>query len=451
MTDNASPDLRTFAGAARLGLAARMPSPAVSELRALVHRQAPERWRLPDFLSRIVRAGILTPDPEIARRQALTNIAAWVVAFNALAHLVIGLAHDMAGLMPLHVYNLAVIAIALALHQLHRFGENLAAIGVCTLIVIGHSFVVLALGSASDLQFYFVLAGFLLFLFGVQNWVYFLVFYLAAFAALILTVTLGRPTGFLVPGDVAFREFLSFQALINAMIINGAGVAFVVASLTRAQRDLSRQVEVSDALVDVLLPKAISHRLKAGHERRIADRVENATVMFADLSGFTPAAGAVTANELVAYLDELFSGFDGLSRRFGVDKIKTIGDSYMAAGALSGDARGGAIAVGTLALALRDYAANFRSLGGIKLSLRVGIHSGPLVAGVIGDLRVSYDVWGDTVNLAQRLESHGEPGRIQVSGAFRDLAGEAFLYEERPPVDIKGIGETRTWFVESRN
>jgi adenylate cyclase len=451
MTEDVTQDIRTLAGAARLGLAGRLATPAVSELRALVHRQPPERLRLPAFLSRIVRVGIVTADPEIARREVLTNIAAWVVALNALVHLVIGMVHDPVGLMPLHAYNLAVIAIALALPALHRFGENLAAIGVCTLIVIGHSFVVLALGPASDLQFYFVLAGFLLFLFGVENWRLFVVFWLAAFAALVLTVAFGRPEGLLAPEDVAFREFLSFQALVNAMVINGAGVAFVVASLTRAQRDLARQVEVSDALVDVLLPKAISHRLKSGHERHIADRVENATVMFADLSGFTPAAGAVTANELVAYLDELFSGFDGLSARFGVDKIKTIGDSYMAAGALNGDARSGAIAVGTLAIALRDFAASFRSLGGVRLSLRVGIHSGPLVAGVIGDLRVSYDVWGDTVNLAQRLESHGEPGRIHVSAAFRELAGPAFNYEDRPPVDIKGIGEMQTWFLARRD
>jgi adenylate cyclase len=421
----------------------------MNTLRDVLHRAPPPaRRRLPQLISSIFRAGIVTDDPEVARRQTFTNIAAYAAALNALSHLVIGAFYSFVDLIPLHVYNIAAAAVALSLHRLHRYGENLAAIGVCLLMVVGHGFVVFALGYQSDLQVYFLLVGFLFFLFGVEHWRMVLFFYIAAFAMLLATVLLGSPTGFIAPGDADFRTFLSVQALINAMIINGLGVAYIFAALSRAERDLARQVAVSDALVDVMLPKAIAVRLKAGGDRHIADHVDRATVMFADLSGFTPAAGEVSPDALVHYLDGLFSGFDELARRFGVDKIKTIGDSYMVAGGLAGDGRGGAIAVGKLAFALVDFAREHGTLGGRTLLLRIGVNSGPLVAGVIGELRVSYDIWGDTVNVAKRLESNGEPGRIHVSPGFRALAGEAFAYTERDVIAMKGVGEMQTWFLE---
>jgi class 3 adenylate cyclase len=422
----------------------------MSGLRDLVHTSPPQPTRWPAFVTRLMRLGIVSADPDIVRRQTFTNFAAYATALNAFSHLVIGADHNFWGLMPLHVYNLAVFVIALSLHRLHRYGENAAAIVLCTLIVAGHSFVVFALGYASDLQIYFVLVGFLFFLFGVQHWPTFLIFYIAAFVMLVVTVEFGQAGGFIAPDDTSYREFQQLQALINTMIINGFAAAYTLTSLTRAERDLARQVEVSNALVDALLPRQISTRLKSGREEQIADLVENATVMFADQASFTPAAGAVSPERLVTYLEDLFFGFDRLCERHGVEKIKTIGDSYMAAAGLHGDPVAGAIAVGRLAFDLVDFMKEHGVLGDVPLQLRIGIHSGPLVAGVIGNLRVSYDVWGNTVNIAQRMEAHGEPGRIQVSSAFRAIAGDAFAYEERGTIAIKGAGETKTWFLLKR-
>jgi adenylate cyclase len=286
-----------------------------------------------------------------------------------------------------------------------------------------------------------------LYLFGVKNWPLFAFFYVSAFIMLVVTMKFGKPLGFIIPWDTEFRDFMSFQALVNTMIINGFGISYTLTSLSRAERDLARQVALSDALIDVMLPKSISSRLKSGEERQIADHVEAATVMFADLSGFTPAASKVSATELVTYLDDLFCKFDEFCEKRGVDKIKTIGDSYMAVGGLSGDGRAGAEAMGKLALDLIDCMAEQGPLGEITLRLRVGLHTGAVVAGVIGDVRVAYDVWSNTVNIAQRMEAFGEPDRIQVSSAFRDAAGEAFGYEPRGAMVIKGIGETETWFL----
>jgi adenylate cyclase len=418
----------------------------MSGLRELVHRPKPAPVRVPRLLTRILRAGIVTGDPEVARRQIFANICAYVTALNALSHLVIGAAHDFWALMPLHVYNIVIAAVALSLHRLHRYGDNLAAGVLFAMIVAGHSFVVFALGYDSDLQVYFLLVGFLFFLFGVRHWRAWLFFYIAAFVMLIVTVQYGLRDGFLLPHDPAFRDFLRLQALANTMIINGIGIAYAFASLSRAESDLARQVEVSDALVEVLLPRSIATRLKGGAEQ-VADHVENATVLFADLASFTPAAGAVGPDIVVSYLGGLFSGFDRLCARHGVEKIKTIGDAYMAAAGLSGDPRTGARAIGNLAFDMVAFVEQHGPLGRSGLQLRVGIHSGPLVAGVIGDLRVSYDVWGATVNIAQRLESHGEAGRVQVSSAFRALAGEAFAYERRGVVALKGVPDTETWYL----
>jgi adenylate cyclase len=430
----------------------RMPgnhrtTPHVSGLRDLVHRPPPPPSRLPVWVQSLLRAGVASGDPEVRRRQAFANAACYIVAINAASHLITNALHDLWGLLPLHLYNFGVIVLALLLPQLHRLGEHVVVIALSLLIVIGHSFVVVALGLASDLHIYFALSAFMLFVFGVRAWRLFVGFYLATFIALIVMLWLAPVEGLLLPEDTAFRTFLSTQAIVNVMIINGIGISYTLATLSRTQTQLARQVAVSDTLLDVLLPRSVSRRLK--HEgRQIADRVDNATVLFADLSGFTAAAGQVTATELVAYLDGVFTGFDGLCASHGVDKIKTMGDGYLAAGGLSGEAKAGAVAVGRLALDLLGFIARHPPLGQTPLNLRVGIHCGPLIAGVIGETRLSYDIWGDTVNVAQRMEAHGEPGRIQVSAVFRDLAGDAFSYTPRGPVEVKGSGSLETFWLQ---
>ncbi|UJW86635.1 adenylate/guanylate cyclase domain-containing protein [Devosia sp. SL43] len=407
--------------------------------------QRPSRW--PEWARHLTRMGIVSDNPDVIRRQTFANVGSLVVAGNALSHLVMNASYSLWGLMPLHIYNLAIVVIALSLHRLHRFGDNIVAACLCTLIVVGHSFVVFSLGLASDLHIYFALAAFMLVMFGVRNWPIYLAFYVAAFIALLAVLQFGNPLGFLLPGDVSFRAFLSSQAIINVMIINGLGISYILTALNRAQEELAQQVAVSDALVDVMLPKSVSARLKQAEERQIADRVEGATVMFADLSGFTQAAADVSAETLVGYLDEVFTGFDLLCERHGVDKIKTMGDGYMAVGGLSGDAAAGAVATGRLALDMLAFIDGHRPLGDTPLGLRIGLHTGPVIAGVIGDMRVSYDVWGSTVNVAQRMEAHGEAGRIQVSSSFAEMAGAAFAYEPRGALEIKGAGRLETWFL----
>jgi adenylate cyclase len=170
-------------------------------------------------------------------------------------------------------------------------------------------------------------------------------------------------------------------------------------------------------------------------------------VSFADLVGFSTAAHNLSPDQVVDFLDSLVRTFDGLAEERRVEKIKTIGDCYMAAAGFDGRAVEGAIAIGRFALLMIEAIDRQAPLGGRKLSARIGIHCGSAMAGVIGDTRISYDVWGDAVNVASRMESHGVPGRIQVSEQYHDLAKEAFLFEERGATELKGVGVARTFFL----
>ncbi len=211
-----------------------------------------------------------------------------------------------------------------------------------------------------------------------------------------------------------------------------------------------RQVE---SLLDNMLPRQIAARLRHGADP-IADRFDEVTVLFADLADFTPRAEQVQARELVAVLDEVFSRFDALCDRYGLEKIKTIGDAYMVVGGAPEARPDHAEAV--VSLALDMFAAidvPITSPGAapiLPLKLRIGIHSGPVIAGVIGRRKFAYDLWGDTVNTASRMESHGVPGRIQVTDAVRNRTAERFRYEERGVITVKGKGEMPTWFVVGR-
>jgi adenylate cyclase len=305
------------------------------------------------------------------------------------------------------------------------------------------------LGRASELHIYYTLAGAMLFFFGVEHWRMFLLFFGLYLGALIIVLNFAPIEGLAIPWDQQFREQLAAQAMINETVFMAAMLFYALWDRDRTRWALKWEHARSEALIATMMPQPIAARLKSGREQRIADRIETLTVLFADLSGFTAAAHALPPEEVVDFLDGLVRAFDALCERHGVEKIKTIGDGYMAAAGFDGDSKRGATAAGALALDMMQEIARQRPLGGCALRLRIGIHCGPATAGVIGDTRFSYDVWGDAVNTAARMESHSEPGCIQVSEAFRDLAVDEFSFVERGETDIKGIGATRTHFLQA--
>lgn len=200
----------------------------------------------------------------------------------------------------------------------------------------------------------------------------------------------------------------------------------------------------SDRLLLNVLPEPISKRLKQG-ENPIADDFSDTSVIFADVVGFTPTSAGLPAGEVITMLSGLFSMFDDLVAERGLEKIKTIGDAYMAVGGLPEPLADHAVRVVDLALAMLEGVRSSQHLPG--LSLRIGVHSGPVAGGVIGTRKFAYDIWGNTVNVAARLETAGVPGRIHVSEKTRALTDGIFRYEPRGAVELRGLGTMSTYLV----
>jgi class 3 adenylate cyclase len=207
--------------------------------------------------------------------------------------------------------------------------------------------------------------------------------------------------------------------------------------------------ERSEHLLLNILPKAIVTRLHGG-ETVIANQLSNVTILFADLVAFTKFSSRLSAGDLVRLLNGLFSEFDRLALDLGVEKIKTIGDSYMVAGGLPEPRADHAHAVADMALAMIATVERMNCDLPIALQMRIGIHSGDVVAGVIGTHKFVYDIWGDAVNIASRMESHSLPNRIQISAATHQHLHEHFRLEPHGSVDIKGKGPMETYFLLGR-
>lgn len=213
--------------------------------------------------------------------------------------------------------------------------------------------------------------------------------------------------------------------------------------------ELDAERAKSDELLLNILPAPIAKRLKE-EQGVIADRYDAVSVLFADIVGFTPLSETLTAEEMVEWLNEVYSTFDAMVEEHGVEKIRTIGDGYMCAAGVPFPRDDHATAVAELALDMRDHFQALPDVHGHVPGFRIGINSGPVVGGVIGTHKFQYDIWGDTVNTAARMESHGVPGRIHVSASTYLLIRDQFVLEPRGPIDVKGKGTMETWFVEGK-
>jgi adenylate cyclase len=229
--------------------------------------------------------------------------------------------------------------------------------------------------------------------------------------------------------------------LITTGIVTMAVVIYFVHQRDHYQRR-------SDDLLHAILPDQIAAQLK-DEPGTIADDVPSASVLFADVVDFTPMSASMLPAELVGVLDELFTAFDGFVSELGVEKIKTVGDAYMVAAGVPQARPDHADALAELALRIREYVAA-NPIKGRRISLRIGISSGPLTAGVIGTHKFSYDLWGDTVNTASRMESEGIPGSIQVSATSFELIKDGFVCEPRGPIEVKGKETMQTYLLLSR-
>lgn len=240
-------------------------------------------------------------------------------------------------------------------------------------------------------------------------------------------------------------------------VVNLAGLATVLYSVMRYFQSQKNRVlaelEVerarSEKLLLSILPQSIANRLKESN-CNIADNHEAVTIMFTDLVGFTTLSSGMPANELVSLLNQVFTKFDELAAKYGLEKIKTIGDAYMVVGGVPVYRPDHAVAVAEMALEVSQALVEISKNTGVQLAMRIGINSGPVIAGVIGNSKFSYDLWGDTVNLASRMESLGIPNEIQVSPSTYHLLQDKFKFEARGEISVKGHGKVHTYLLKGR-
>lgn len=251
-----------------------------------------------------------------------------------------------------------------------------------------------------------------------------------------------------VPEDS--RRALQDLATVVEKELNLEDMAVLQEKLLKASEEARRAHEESERLLLNILPRPVADQLRDG-EGDVVDHYPEATVLFADLVAFTPFARQRSPRQVVGVLNDLFCRFDRLVQDQGVEKIKTMGDAYMVAAGLPDPRPDHAEAVVTVATEMLDTLDRLNAERGTDLQLRIGINTGPVTAGVIGTHRFIYDLWGDAVNTAARMESCGVPGRIQVSAATREqLAATDYPFEPRGPIDVKGKGRMRTFLLANQ-
>jgi adenylate cyclase len=262
--------------------------------------------------------------------------------------------------------------------------------------------------------------------------------------AIALELLIPHDTGLLTPREM-LENFI--VCVVGTSFILFLIVFYAVREMNRAEAIAEREFNRSEALLANILPLPIIGRLKARAEPLIADGYDDVSVLFADLAGSTARASEMPPADFVRFLNGLFSIFDDLVQQCGLEKIKTSGDGYMVVGGAPVARPDHAAALARLALAMRDATQALRDPSGHPVPVRIGLASGPVVAGVIGTRKFFYDVWGDAVNVASRMETTGLPGMIQVSDDIYRRLKDAFDFEERGARDVKGKGVMQTWLL----
>jgi len=411
-----------------------------TELRDGGRKIAAREWGLGP-LAQFIEFGTAGYPRPVRRRLKIVNAMALLIAAFSAVYAGVFAFHGMA-YMPLTVANLLLVVVALLTPLAHRINDIAAALLLAGAEFIALFYFVRELGHDSGIQINYIIAAAVAFAIAGMSRLRLVI------AVIAIGLALHIAAWFLFPPERAqivadpwllANLYISSAATTFCIIALVVGYAFTVADRARAE---------ADSLLANILPEAIVERLKEKPDEKVADSVAEASVLFSDLVGFTGLAQRLGAARTVALLDQVVTEFDRLAAAHGVEKIKTIGDGYMAVAGVSRPQVDHLPRLARMALLLPDLVERLSAAHGVDLKIRIGIAGGPVMAGVIGADKFSYDVWGETVNLASRLESHGLPGEIQVSGAVRDALGDRFVFVARGPIEVKGIGLMETWLLK---
>jgi adenylate cyclase len=375
------------------------------------------------------------------RRLRNLNVAAYTIAVSCLLFAFTYALEDAELYRSAVAVNLAMMAAMLVVPVMNRFHDVGGPMFMAFALLGGLFLIVAMVGRESGIQINFVAASVLAFLGLELRRLHYIAGIIAVGIALHIAAWLFFRQG-VVDGEVseAFLLRLYITTVVTISIIVAVVVYYAFWTAEQAEAE-------TEMLLHRILPVPVADRLKAQPDELISDSFPEAAVLFSDLVGFVPIARSLGAARTVEMLNRLVHRFDRLAAHHGVEKIKTIGDAYMAATIREEAGEGKAAPLARMALAMQAAADATGEEFGTTLRLRIGIAFGPVMAGVIGAQRFTYDIWGDAVNLAARLESAGEPGRVHVSAAFRDALADAFDFEQRGGIEIKGVGSVETWFL----
>ena len=373
-----------------------------------------------------------------------TRIGAAISIFFGVQGLIVG--QDVVWIA---MMNLASGAIFLLIPLLYKFGELVAPLVFFFAAYASITVTCWHLGTGSGMPFYYVVAATLMVLIlGVDHLV--LATAIAAFAgATVIALELLVPYNRGVQPDWAFRSGF-ILTVISAFVMVVAVAWYALRETRRARLAMEAEYERSERLLTNILPATIAQRLKDPSRNIIADKYDDASILFADIAGYTKRASDTTPSDLVRFLDRLYTDMDALVDRHGLEKVKTSGDSYMVVSGVPEPRDDHIEALACLALDMADAVADLKDPQGRQVPLRIGLAAGPVVAGVVGARKFFYDVWGDAVNVAARMETTDVEGRIQVPQDVYERLNHAFLLEERGEVDIKGKGLMHTWYLVGR-
>ena len=332
---------------------------------------------------------------------------------------------------------------------LNRFGELVAPLTFIGTAYVAVFTVTLDVGTGGGSQLFFLVGACLaVLLLGTEH---------IALAAALAAIAAGLMIAleFLVPRDTGVQPHwvmsLSFVlTTVSACVMVVVTIWFALREARRAEAVMEVEYDRSEALLANMLPSSIAARLKDPERNLIADKYDDASVLFADIAGFTERASETPPAKLIRFLNRLYTDFDRLVDKYGLEKIKVSGDSYMVVSGVPWARRDHVEALADLALDMADTVAALTDPYGNTIPLRIGLATGPVVAGVVGSRRFFYDVWGDAVNVASRMESTDAVGRIQVPEAVYERLKSDFVLEERGEVSVKGKGVMRTWYLVGR-
>lgn len=392
------------------------------------------------MLERVLSIGADPADPPELRRQKrlLVGFMLAIVAPDPVwSAIYVAYGERVAAVIPMlypvvSVVTLAVFARSRRLEQA-RIGVSLGILVLPWLVHVALG----GFGPSSGVVLWSVLAAFCALVFGgIKPGVR----WLAAFAVAVTLAAFVQPRA---------QNGLPEAVITAFFVLNIATITAVAFGLLAAYaRQLTAERGRSERLLLNVLPRSIADRLREG-EAAIADAYEDATIIFADVVNSTPLTVELSPREMVALLNDHVAAFDGLALRCGVEKIRTIGDNWMGVAGVPTVSADHAERAARLALGMLDHVAERRSAGQRCLDFRVGLNSGAVIGGVIGTTKFVFDIWGDPVNTAARMESHGEPGRIQVTEFTERLLRERFVLEPRGTIEVKGKGAMATWWLIS--